>query len=99
MTLAGETVIRFLGTEFHVGKLLSQVSKSPFRERTFRLFQECVKTKAAVALGPVRTLHDQRTYFDNEAVVLPLSNFGTTVTGLLGVIYLSPAAGDQPSPR
>lgn len=93
LALAGETVIRFLGSEFHVGKLLTQVSKSPFQVRSFHLFQKCVETKAPVALGPVRTLHDQRSYFDNEAVVLPLSNSGVAVTGLMGVIRLSPTVG------
>jgi len=91
LALAGETVKRFLGSEFQVGKLLSQVSTSPFQERSILLFRRCVETKAPIALGPVRTLHDQRSYFDNEAVVLPLSDSGPTASGLMGVIHLSPA--------
>src|SRR5580765_6023285 len=33
LALAGDTVIRFLGSEYIPGKLLSEVSPSPFRER------------------------------------------------------------------
>lgn len=91
LALAGDTVIRFLGSEFKVGKLLSEVGPSPFRERSFRLFRQCVDTRASVGLGPVRTLHDERNYFDNEAIVLPLSDNGSSVTELMGVIALTPA--------
>ena len=95
LALAGDTVIRFLGSEFKPGKLLSQVSPSPFRERSFRLFQRCVETKVPVGLGPVRTLHAEHSYFDNEAVILPLSDDGQTVTGILGVIHLSTALSGE----
>jgi hypothetical protein len=92
LALAGDTVIRFLGSEYKVGKLLSEVSPSPFHERSFRFFKRVVEEKAPVALGPVRTLHEQHGYFDNEAIVLPLSDAGQSVTGLMGVIHLSLAA-------
>lgn len=91
LVLAGDTVIRFLGSEFKPGTVLSAVSPSPFRERSFRLFRECVESRAPVGLGPVRTLHDEHNYFDNEAVVLPLSDDGVSVTGILGAICLTPA--------
>jgi hypothetical protein len=96
LALAGDTVVRFLGSEYKVGKLLSEVTPSPFRERSFRLFQRVVESKAPVVLGPVRTLHDKHGYFDNEAVVLPLSDEGASVTGLMGVIHLSLAKFDAP---
>ena len=97
LSLAGDTVIRFLGSEFKTGKLLTHVSPSPFRDRSFRLFLRCVETKAPVGLGPVRTLHAEHSYFDNEAVILPLSDDGQMVTGILGVIHLSAAvSGDPP---
>jgi len=91
LALAGDTVNRFLGFEFKPGKLLSEVSRSPFQERSLLFFRRCVETRAPVGLGPVRTLHDQRSYFDNEAIILPLSDDGRTVTGILGAIHLSPA--------
>jgi hypothetical protein len=90
LSLSGDTVTRFLGSEFKPGKLLSEVSPSPFRERSVRFFQRCVETRAPVGLGPVRTLHDQRSYFDNEAIILPLSDDGRAVTGILGAIHLTP---------
>ena len=96
LSLAGETVIRFLGSEFKPGKLLTQVSPSPFRERSCRFFQRCVETKAPVGLGPVRTLHVEHSYFYNEAIVLPLSDDGQSVTGILGVIHLSAAIPEGP---
>ena len=95
LSLAGDTVIRFLGSEFKTGKLLTHVSPSPFRDRSFRFFQRCVETKAPVVLGPVRTLHAEHSYFDNEAIILPLSDDSQTVTGILRVIHLSTAvSGD-----
>ncbi len=92
LALAGDTVVRFLGSEFTIGKLLSDVAPSPFRERTLRFFRRVVEDKTPVGLGPVRTLHEKHGYFDNEAVVLPLSDDGQSVTGLMGVIHLSLAA-------
>lgn len=91
LALAGDTVTRFLGSEYKIGKLLSEVSPSPFRERSFRFFREVVTSRAPVGLGPVRTLHENHGYFDNEAIVLPLSDDGVAVTGLIGVIHLTPA--------
>src|SRR5579862_7360230 len=37
--LAGDKVIRFLGSEFKVGKLLSEIASSPFQERSVLLFR------------------------------------------------------------
>jgi hypothetical protein len=93
LALSGDTVTRFLGSEYTPGKLLSMVSPSPFQKRSFRFFQCCVEQKAPVGLGPVRTLHDERRFFDNEAILLPLSDDGSRVTAMLGVINLMPAAG------
>lgn len=89
LALAGDVVVRFLGSEYTVGKLLSEVSPSPFRERSFRFFRQVVTERAPVVLGPVRTLHEQHGYFDNEAIVLPLSDAADAVTGLMGVIHLA----------
>ena len=96
LALSGDTVSRFLGSEYKTGKLLGEVFPSPFQQRSFRLFQKCVETKAPVGLGPVRTLHEERSFFDNEAIILPLSDDGATVTGLMGVIHLTPATGPLP---
>ena len=99
LALSGDTVARFLGSEYKPGKLLGEVEPSPFQQRSFRLFRQCVENKAPVGLGPVRTLHDQRSFFDNEAIVLPLSDDGATVTGLMGVIHLTPARDAVDIPR
>jgi hypothetical protein len=96
LALAGDTVTRFLGSEYKVGKRLSEVTPSPFQERSFRFFRRVVESKAPVALGPVRTLHDQHGYFDNEAIVMPLSDASASVTGLMGVIHLSQATLELP---
>jgi hypothetical protein len=87
LALAGDRVLQFLGSEFKVGKLLTQISRSPFQERSILLFRRCVSTKAPVGLGPVRTLHDARDYLDIEAVIMPLSDDGSSVTGLLGAVH------------
>jgi len=89
--LAGDRVMRFLGSEFKVGKLLSEIATSPFQERSVLLFRRCVGTRAPVALGPVRTLHDDRDFLDIETIILPLSDDGVSVTGLLGGVHLTPA--------
>ena len=99
LSLAGDTVIRFLGSEFKPGKLLSEVSRSLFQERSFLFFRRCVETKAPVGLGPVRTLHDEHNYFDIEAIILPLSDDERIVTGILGAIHLSPIATSELSYR
>src|SRR4051812_45173064 len=43
LALAGDTVTRFLGSEYKPGKFLSEVDPSPFRQRTLRFFQHCVQ--------------------------------------------------------
>ena len=88
LRLVGDKVARFLGSEFKVGKDLTQISRSPFQERSLRLFRHCVSTRAPVALGLVRTLHDERSFFDIETIVLPLSDDDQSATGLLGAIHL-----------
>jgi hypothetical protein len=97
LTLAGDTVVRFLGSEYTIGKRLSEVPPSPFQERSFRFFGRVVEDRAPVVLGPVRTLHEQHGYFDNEALVVPLSDDGAAVTGLMGVIQLSLATFEATS--
>jgi len=96
LALAGDTVVRFLGSEYTVGKLLSEVSPSPFQERSFVFFKRVVEDRVPVALGPVRTLHEQHGYFDNEAVVVPLSEDGASVAGLMGAIHLTRALFETP---
>jgi hypothetical protein len=90
--LAGERVVRFLGSEFEPGKLLSRIPSSPFNERSALVFRRCVTTMAPVALGPMRTLHGDRDFFDIEIVVLPLSDDAVSVTGLMGGVHLSPTS-------
>jgi hypothetical protein len=99
LSLAGDTVIRFLGSEFRPGKLLTAITRSPFQERSLLFFRRCVETKSPVGLGPVRTLHDEHNYFDNEAIILPLSDDERTVTGILGAIHLTPVTSFDGSDR
>jgi len=88
-SLAGDRLTQFLGI-YRVGSLLSEIPSSPFFERARLLYTYCVEHKQPVAIGPVRSSYEGREHWETEFVVLPLSEDGKNVTGLMGVFDLWP---------
>ncbi len=86
--LGGESVVHLMGRRLR-GKLLSGQPQTPFFKGMARLFVECVRTKAPVAVGPMRTVREGNDYLEIEVLVMPLSDTGTSVTSLLGAIHFS----------
>jgi hypothetical protein len=87
--LAGDRIIQFLGKRY-AGSLLSTLPKTPFFERMRRTLAYGVKHKRPVAVGPVRSDHEGTDHWEIEALALPLSDDGETVTGFLGTMELWP---------
>ena len=93
--LGGQKLIQFMGGR-HAGRYLSGLPKSEFYDRMRRIFTRCASTRLPVAIGPIPTARDGREYLSIELIVLPLSDDGVTVTGLLGVAELSPPRHEDP---
>jgi len=87
--LGGERIVAMMGQRLR-GTLLSAQPRTPFFEGMASLYQRCVHTKEPVAVGPMRMGREGHDYLDIEVLVLPLSESGTSVTNLLGVIHISP---------
>jgi len=86
--LGGELIVQYMGQRLR-GGLVSEQPRTPFFEGMARLFLHCVRTKAPVAVGPMRTVREGYDYREMEVLVLPLSDTGTTVTSMLGVMHFS----------
>lgn len=82
-SFAGERVIQFMGTTLS-GRLLSQMTGTPFFDGMQRFFARCVEVKAPLHAGPLRAIYPGKEHLDMEVIVLPLSDDGTTVSALLG---------------
>ncbi len=95
--LAGDRIIQFLG-EHHPGTLLSGLPKNPFYERIRHTLAHCVEHKRPVAFGPVRSEYGGKEHWEIEAVALPLSEDGKTVSCVIGAIELWPV-GTIPAAR
>ena len=85
--LGGETLVRFMNGR-HAGKLLSSLPSTPYYDGMRRIFARCVKTAKPVARGPFRIVRDQFHSHQMEALVLPLSEDGTSVSDILGAVEL-----------
>jgi hypothetical protein len=80
---AGDRIIQFMGQRY-AGTLLSQKRGIAFFDNMSRLYERCVTTKAPVSAGPVQASLQGKEFLEIEAVVLPLSDDGATITGLFG---------------
>jgi len=89
--LGGDRVIQFFGQRLS-GMLLSRAM--PGSPEFFSRFRNLVRLAALNALpasgGPAQTAYQPRAYLEIEALMLPLSDDGRTVSGILGGIELRP---------
>jgi hypothetical protein len=89
--MGGDRVIQFFGRRLS-GALLSDIAKeSPQFFGRFRNLVRLATTSARPASGgPAQTAYEPKAHLDVEALMLPLSDDGVTVTGLLGGIEIRP---------
>ena len=86
--LGGESVVSFVGGRLR-GQLLSEQPRTPLFEGMANLYRQCVRMRAPVAVGPMHTVRDGIDQRVVEVLVLPVSDNGTAVTSILGVIHFS----------
>jgi hypothetical protein len=89
--MGGDRVIQFFGQRLS-GMLLSAVM--PGSPEFFGRFRNLVRLATLNAMpasgGPAQTAYQQRSYLEVEALILPLSDDGKSVAGVLGGIELRP---------
>jgi len=95
-SLGGDRLVRVLQERFDPGARLSATKGSNFYERCIRLFRLCVATRKGLAVGPAKAALPGREFMEVETLVLPLSDDGETVTGILGAIYVVPLKTAEP---
>jgi hypothetical protein len=80
---AGDRIIQFMGQRY-AGTLLSEKRGHLFFDNMNRLFERCVAAKGPVSSGPVQASLQGKEFLEIEALVLPLSEDGASITGLFG---------------
>ncbi len=80
---AGDRIIQFMGRRLQ-GTLLSEHRGTPFFDGMHMFFRRSVQTKTPLANGPSAVTYPGKEHLEMEVMVLPLSNDGQAVTGLLG---------------
>ena len=90
--LAGDRIIEFMQKRY-AGAVLSALPKNPFFVRMHAILSHCVTEKRPVAAGPFQSAYENKDHLEMEVVVLPLSEDGETVTGLMGVMEYWPLGG------
>jgi hypothetical protein len=95
-SLGGDRLVRFLHERFDPGAKLSSTEGSNFYERCSRLFRLCVSARKGLAVGPARAALPGREFMELETLVLPLSDDGENVTGILGAVYVVPLVATDP---
>jgi hypothetical protein len=80
---AGDRIIQFMGRRLQ-GTMLSEHRGTPFFDGMHQFFRRSVDTKAPLANGPSPVTYPGKEHLEMEVMVLPLSNDGESVSGLLG---------------
>jgi hypothetical protein len=80
---AGDRIIQFMGRRF-AGSLLSEHVGNLFFDRMRAMYSGCVATKAPITSGVSQTTYPGKEFLEIEALVLPLSEDGLTITTLFG---------------
>jgi len=80
---AGDRIIQFMGRRLQ-GTLLSEHRGTPFFDGMHQFFRRSVDTKTPLANGPSPVTYPGKEHLEMEVMVLPLSNDGESVSGLLG---------------
>jgi hypothetical protein len=94
---AGDRIIQFMGRRF-AGTLLSEQPSTPFFDAMRALYSRCVTSRGAVTSGVVQASYPGKEFLEVEALVLPLSEDGSTVATLFGALD-SWQLGTHKSPR
>jgi hypothetical protein len=79
----GDKVIQFLG-ENCTAPSLASLRGIHFFDVAEELFRQCVLSARPLVSGPKRTQYKGKEHLEREVILLPLSEDGVTVTGILG---------------
>lgn len=79
----GDRVIQFMGEPCDA-QSLSELRGIPFFDAAELLFRECVESGKPVLSTPRGTSYRGKEHLEREVVLVPLSEDGATVTGILG---------------
>jgi hypothetical protein len=89
--MGGDRVIQFFGQRLSGMLLSNAMAGAP---EFFARFRNLVRLAALNGMpasgGPAQTAYQPRSYLEVEALMLPLSDDGTTVAGILGGIEMRP---------
>lgn len=88
--LGGEEIVRFMGRRL-AGDFLSAHIDLPFFQNMRARFDACVRARAPLLVGPMRSTHQPRDYMDLTVLLLPSSENGIDVTMLFGAMEAKPA--------
>ncbi len=80
---AGDRIIQFMGRRY-AGALLSEHTGSRFFDQMRAMYAGCVAAKAPIASGVRQASLPGKEFLEIEALVLPLSEDGVSVTTLFG---------------
>ncbi len=82
---AGERLMRFIA-ERCATPSLAGLRDIAFFAAAERLFRQCRETARPLVSGPQPTAYKGKEHLEREVLLLPLSQDGTTVSGLLGAL-------------
>lgn len=87
--LAGDQINRFYG--YHLrGTLLSECPDTAYFRALRGTLLRCVHHKAAFAVGPVPSDYPGKEHLEVEKLMLPVSDDGETVNGIVGMMETWP---------
>lgn len=93
--LAGERIKTFMNIDFAT-KRLSQFPKTLFSDEVRLVFSHCVNDRKPLIVGPAPMTYELRKHHTVTVIVLPLSDNGADVTGLLGATEVEAMATKTP---
>jgi hypothetical protein len=97
--MGGDRIVQFFGERLSGNTLAGVSDRAPaFFGRLRDLVGMATVTQKAVAAGPTQTAYEPRAFLEVEALILPLSDDGVKITGILGSIEIKPLA-KVPDPR
>jgi len=79
----GDKVTQFMGAPC-TAPALSSLRGIHFFDVADALFRQCVRSRAPLVSGPKRTNYKGKEHLEREVILMPLSEDGVNVTGILG---------------
>ncbi len=83
---AGDEIMEFLRIPC-ASKTVSGMRNISFFATAENLFRRCVETGKPLVSGPTQTHYPNRTYLERQVLLLPLSEDGASVSGILGAFH------------